>query len=504
MKTYLYGIINIGASAFRMAVSEVGKGYIKEIDYLLKPLRLGVDTFSQGYISLEHVKYATEILRGFKRKLDEYGIKHYKAVCTSGVREAGNKDFFIDYVKIHAGIDITILEPSEEVYIKYLAAKLSVAGFDNMEKEGVVFANIASGNITLSVTKGDNILYSGALPYGSLRLRQMFRHISPLKRHRAFDQYAENMVATVAGTINKKMKVKNLVGSGSSINMMLRIFKPKDKFILREDLEKLYNKIRVYTKQELVDELSLRDDEAEVLVPTLCTYIHLLKYTGADRFHFSPVDFPTTLTQFYTGSLKDRSYHKRVKNTTLALGERFNIDTMHARRTAKFAKKLFTEFDDLHSLDKSKYDILEMAALLFQVGEYIDAKQATYNSYYIIKSMSIPGISSRDIFLTACVVYNMNSILSHDESIEGNYLSPEERLMINKLSCILRMAVSFDASKTGLIEDIDIVQNDNMIIINAKAVKEPFVELFTFEKVKHTFVETFGIQVDIRTKMIYD
>ena len=27
MKTYLYGIINIGASAFRMAVSEVGKGF---------------------------------------------------------------------------------------------------------------------------------------------------------------------------------------------------------------------------------------------------------------------------------------------------------------------------------------------------------------------------------------------------------------------------------------------------------------------------------------------
>ena len=504
MKTYLYGIINIGASDFRMAVSEVGKGYIKEIDYLLKPLRLGVDTFSQGYISLEHVKYATEILRGFKNKLDEYGIKHYKAVCTSGVREAGNKDFFIDYVKIHAGIDITILEPSEEVYIKYLAAKLAVSGFDNMEKEGVVFANIASGNITLSVTKGDNILYSGALPYGSLRLRQMFRHISPLKRHRAFDQYAENMVATVAGTISKKTNVKNLVGSGSSINMMLRIFKPKDKFIMREDLEKLYNKIRIYTKQELVDEMQLRDDEAEVLVPTLCTYIHLLKYTGADRFHFSPVDFPTTLTQFYTGALKDTHFHKRIKNTTLALGERFNINTMHARRTAKFAKKLFTEFEDLHSLDKSKYEILEMAALLFQVGEYIDAKQFAYNSYYIIKSTSIPGISSRDIFLTACVVYNMEGILTHSESIEGNYLSSEERLIINKLSCILRLAVAFDASKAGLIEDIDIIQNDNMIIVNAKAIKEPFVELFTFDKVKNNFEETFGIPIDIRTIMIYD
>ena len=418
MKTYLYGIINIGASAFRMAVSEVSSKGIKEIDYLIKPLRLGVDTFSQGYISLERVKQATEILKGFHNKLVEYGIKEYKAVCTSGVREALNKDFFIDYVKIHTGIDIIILEPSEEVYIKYLAAKFSVANFEKMEKQGVVFANIASGNVTLSVSKGDNVLYSGALPYGSLRLRQMFRHIAPSKRHRAFDQYAENMVSTVAGTINNT-KIKNLVGSGSSINMMLRIFKPNDDFILRDDLEKLYNRIRAYTKQDIVEELSLRDDEAEVLVPTLCTYIHLLKYTGADRFHFSPVDFPSTLTHFYTGMLKDKDYQKRIKQTILTFGERFNINTAHAKRVSKFAKKLFNEFMDLHSLDKSKFDILETAALLYQVGEYIDPRNVTYNSYYIIKSINIPGWSSKDIQLTACVINSMGINKTNDANDAG-------------------------------------------------------------------------------------
>lgn len=503
MKTYLYGIINIGASAFRMAVSEVSSKGIKEIDYLIKPLRLGVDTFSQGYISLERVKQATEILKGFHNKLVEYGIKEYKAVCTSGVREALNKDFFIDYVKIHTGIDIIILEPSEEVYIKYLAAKFSVANFEKMEKQGVVFANIASGNVTLSVSKGDNVLYSGALPYGSLRLRQMFRHIAPSKRHRAFDQYAENMVSTVAGTINNT-KIKNLVGSGSSINMMLRIFKPNDDFILRDDLEKLYNRIRAYTKQDIVEELSLRDDEAEVLVPTLCTYIHLLKYTGADRFHFSPVDFPSTLTHFYTGMLKDKDYQKRIKQTILSFGERFNINTAHAKRVSKFAKKLFNEFMDLHSLDKSKFDILETAALLYQVGEYIDPRNVTYNSYYIIKSINIPGWSSKDIQLTACVINSMGINKTNDEKIEVENLSSTERLIVNKLACILRMAYALDAGKSSIIDDIEIIDNDNMILINAQVKKEPFIELFTFDKIKHTFEETFGIPIDIRTSMIYD
>ena len=503
MKTYLYGIINIGASAFRMAVSEVSSKGIKEIDYLIKPLRLGVDTFSQGYISLERVKQATEILKGFHNKLVEYGIKEYKAVCTSGVREALNKDFFIDYVKIHTGIDIIILEPSEEVYIKYLAAKFSVANFEKMEKQGVVFANIASGNVTLSVSKGDNVLYSGALPYGSLRLRQMFRHIAPSKRHRAFDQYAENMVSTVAGTINNT-KIKNLVGSGSSINMMLRIFKPNDDFILRDDLEKLYNRIRAYTKQDIVEELSLRDDEAEVLVPTLCTYIHLLKYTGADRFHFSPVDFPSTLTHFYTVMLKYNDYQKRIKQTILLFGERFNINTAHAKRVSKFAKKLFNEFMDLHSLDKSKFDILETAALLYQVGEYIDPRNVTYNSYYIIKSINIPGWSSKDIQLTACVINSMGINKTNDEKIEVANLSSTERLIVNKLACILRMAYALDAGKSSIIDDIEIIDNDNMILINAQVKKEPFIELFTFDKIKHTFEETFGIPIDIRTSMIYD
>ena len=43
-----------------------------------------------------------------------------------------------------------------------------------------------------------------------------------------------------------------------------------------------------------------------------------------------------------------------------------------------------------------------------------------------------------------------------------------------------------------------------MIIVNAKAIKDPFVELFTFDKVKNNFEETFGIPIDIRTTMIYD
>ena len=504
MKSSIYGIINIGASAFRMIVVENNKKTTKEIDYLIKPLRLGLDTFSQGYISLEHVKQATQILQGFKRKLEEYNIKEYKAVCTSGLREASNKDFFIDYIRIHVGIDLTILDPSEEIYIKYLGVKTLVPNFNKMEAEGVVFANIASGNITLAVTKGDNIIFSGALPYGSLRLRQMFLQIESNKRYRAFDQYAENMVRTVANHIDSSIKVKNLVGGGSSINMMLRIFKPEKDYILGKDLNDLYNKIRTYTKQEIIDDLYLRDDEAEVLVPTICTYIHLLKFTGADRFYFSKIDFPATLTKFYTHQLKDSAFYKRVKNTILYVAEKYNVNINHAKKVAKYAQKLFIELEDIHSLDKDIFSILEIASFLYQVGDYVDTTNSLYNSYHIINSISIPGLNTRSLYLSSCVVYNMSETSLEKEVTYMNSLTIEETLIINKLTCFLQIASSLDASKKNLIEDFQIEQRENLVLIKAKVYKEPFVELFTFDKYKKNFEETFGIRIDIRTNINYD
>lgn len=504
MNNGLFGIINIGASAFRMVIVEFNQKGMRELEYLIKPLRLGVDTFSQGYISLEHVKQAAEILSNFNIKLKEYGVTQYRALCTSGVREAGNKDFFIDYIKVHTGIDLEVLEPSEEVYIKYASAKSAVADFDIMEKHGVVFANIASGNVTLSITKGVRVLYSGTLPYGSLRLKQMFVHVPFLKRYKAFDQYVDNMIKTVTATINPAERVSYLVGGGSSINLMLRLFKPKSNYILRKELIDLYKNVRTYSRQELIEELKLREDEAAVLIPTLSTYIHLLEFTKSDKFFFSRSNFPITLAEFYQGRLKDSGFKNRVKNTLIGFAEKYKSHIDHVKKTEKFALKLFTELKEIHSLTDDDYKILETAALLHEVGYFIDNTDVAQNSYFVIKSLAIPGWKQETMRLAACVVYRMNMKVADKDISAVASLTVTERLLINKLACILKTASSLDAGKHNLIRDFSVNIMDNVIIIDAFTDREPFVELSAFENQKRMFVETFGIPIDIRVRITYD
>ena len=49
---------------------------------------------------------------GFRRIMDGYGVVRYRAVATSAVREALNRDSFVDRIRLRTGIDIEIIDGS--------------------------------------------------------------------------------------------------------------------------------------------------------------------------------------------------------------------------------------------------------------------------------------------------------------------------------------------------------------------------------------------------------
>ena len=92
----------------------------------------------------------------------------------------------------------------------------------------------------------------------------------------------------------------------------------------------------------------------------------------------------------------------------------------------------------------------------------------------------------------------------HGELSLISSMAIKERLLINKLACILKTANALDAGKNNLIQDFTVDIRDNMIIVDVKTSKEPFVELAAFEKHKQIFAETFGIPIEIRARVSYE
>lgn len=505
MKNGIYAAINIGASAFRMHISEYVKGEERTLEYLIKPFRLGKDTFSKGYIALENVYQATEILRKFSDKLDEYKIrKNYKAVCTSGVREAVNRAFFIDHIRQETGIELEIIEPADEIYIKYVGVKNDIPDFESCEKEGVLIANISSGNVALAVVKDEQNIYSGALPYGSLRLRRIFGEIPRISRYKAYEQYVMKMCYNVESSMPKDTKLRHFISAGSSLNILISILNPKANHFRRTELEALYEKIKQMPRDMIMVKMNIRKEEASVLLPTLVTYLRLMDLVGTDSVKFTRQSFPHTLSLYYSGNIRDRGFVRRVRNTIYGLGRKFNMDEKHARTTVAFAMRLFEKLRPIHSLGRREKLILEAASILSDVGYYIGSKKHNRHSYYLVQSIEIPGLD-REFVKTVSYM-----ALMHNGDVEGwfenkyNYFALEKQLLIKKLVSILRIADAMDASHMNLITDFDVDILQGKIVIRAKCRKTPYLEKLSFEDKGRIFMDTFGIPIELETRILYD
>ena len=82
----MVAVIDIGSSAIRMVIAEVGaKDEIRMIENLHKPVPFGKDVFTTGSISRQVMHEGVAILKNFKSTIDSYGIKKVHAIATSAL-----------------------------------------------------------------------------------------------------------------------------------------------------------------------------------------------------------------------------------------------------------------------------------------------------------------------------------------------------------------------------------------------------------------------------------
>ena len=83
----------------------------KSVRRLKQKLR---DTFRRGRLAGRTMRAAVAILRDYRRTLELYTAEQIRAVATSAVREARNADTFLDRVLMTTGLDIIVIDTSED------------------------------------------------------------------------------------------------------------------------------------------------------------------------------------------------------------------------------------------------------------------------------------------------------------------------------------------------------------------------------------------------------
>jgi exopolyphosphatase / guanosine-5'-triphosphate,3'-diphosphate pyrophosphatase len=496
-------VVDIGATAVRLVVAELRAGRPAFIvEEASRGVSLGKETFSTGRIGPAPMEAALLALEGFKRLMDGYRVQRYRAVATSAVREAANADTFLDRVSVRTGLQVEIIDGSEESRLVYLAVRNQLRSHPALAAPHALLVEVGGGSADITLLEGDRPKYSGVYALGSVRVRQSLGRWSGTQERRT--QMLSRHIANVIGDIRREMPLtaaSYMIAFGNDVRFAAQELVDAPEGTVREVPRDAFiefcARVETLDEDELVDKYSLSPIDAETLVPALLVYRALLQETSAAGITVPQASLRAGLLVDLAGaSAADPAsfaeFAQQVLASAESLGEKYRYDAMHAKAVAFLATRLFDELRDEHGLRQRDRLVLEVAALLHDIGVFVGLRAHHKHAQYLIQASEIFGVSSDDLAVIGNVARYHRRGLPQKAHLPYMALDRPDRVRVNKLAALLRVANALDAEHAQRVRDLRVTAADGAWTLAVDGTGDLSMERLGVEARADLFKDVFG------------
>ena len=167
-------------------------------------------------------------------------------------------------------------------------------------------------------------------------------------------------------------------------------------------------------------------------------------------------------------------FEHQVLASAEAVGHRYRFDRAHGRHVAMLATSLFDQCREEHGLSGRERLLLQVAALLHDIGIYVSLRAHHKHSQYLLAALQIFGLSDDE----TAIVSNI-----------ARY---------HRLAAILRLANALDAEHLQKVRKIRLLRGDPAWILEADGEGDLTMEQLAATARADMFIETFGRSLTIR------
>lgn len=501
-----FAALDLGASAVRMIIAEGEGDAMRIIEEASRGVLIGKDTFTHGRIGQPTVEATLQAIEGFRSLMDTFGVVRYRAVATSALREASNRDAVLDRIRVRTGIDVEVIDGSEENRLTYLAVRESLKALPEIATETCLVAEVGGGSADLSTLLAGEPAHSGTYAIGSIRLRQSFAAFQGTPSH--FQRLILRHIKNVVEDIRRELPlddVKHFIALGNDARLVARVLGAPEEAaswaIPREAFLKLCSDIAMLDVDAILTAHGLSQAEAETLAPALLVYSELIRVTKARTVTVSNATLRHGLIVDLSrseGGLGIEVFSRQVLASARAIGEKYNYDAAHARHIAHLALRLFDELKSEHGLDLRDRLLLEVAAILHDVGLFVNLRGHHKHSQYLISVCEIFGMSRDDLLVVSNVARYHRRGLPQKSHLPYMALDREAKIVVNKLGSILRIANALDADHTQKIKNVGVRHEGSVIAFEVEGVGDLTMERLATLARSDFFQDTFGRRVIFR------
>ncbi|HEX2053813.1 MAG TPA: Ppx/GppA phosphatase family protein [Actinomycetota bacterium] len=501
--------IDIGTNSIHLVVARMtGPHAIEVLGREKEMVRLGSGA-EDLTLTDDAIDRGVQALARFREIADSFGAS-VSAVATSAVREAENRQVFLDRARLEAGVEVEVISGFEEARLIHLGVLQAVAAFD----QRIFLCDIGGGSTELLVGRHGESLAARSLKMGAIRLTQRF--------------FSEDKVASAAVDSCRRYVRSNLssftrevrrfgfdiaVGSSGTMATLAAMalartadVAPKtwNNFVLtRSDLKAVVKSlIKAPTVEARAKLPGMDPRRSDIILAGALILEQIYEEFDIKEMVFSDYALREGVLldawrRHHGGSLHHLSDLRR--RSVLHLAEQMDDDPVHSQHVARLVLSLFDQTCDLHELGDDAREYLEAAALLCNLGLFLSHAGHHRHSYYMIRnSEHLTGFTNREIELIAQIArYHRKSgpSLKHPEFAA---LSKQDQALVRRCAGLLRIAIGLDRTHGQKVTDVQVVAGKTLRVeARARDGADIGLELFSASQRADLAAEALGLPVEV-------
>ncbi len=405
--------IDIGSNSFRLELARLSGDRYQRISYIKESVRLGAGLDAHGMLTEAAMQRGLTCLKGFGAQLAGIPAERIRAVATQTLREARNRNAFLERAQAVLGHPVEVIAGREE-------ARLIFAGVARLQPSSKprLVIDIGGRSTEMILGSGRKPVLTESFGVGSVGLSLRF-FADGLYTPEAFRaaQVAAGAELEEGLTLFRPELWQEALGSSGTVGAVSQILAASgqtDGRVTPAALRWCMEQCLAAGTQDKLQLPGLKDDRRPVVAGGLCILYTLLTQFGIEEL------LPTkgALRQGVIFDLAERQQasgaHDARADAIRALQQRFAVDTAQADRVAAQASKLYRQLAPKPAPELLRE--LRWAAALHEVGMLVSHHDHHRHSAYVIAHVDAAGFSTNQLQRIAALALGQRGGLRKLES----------------------------------------------------------------------------------------
>jgi exopolyphosphatase/guanosine-5'-triphosphate,3'-diphosphate pyrophosphatase len=229
-----------------------------------------------------------------------------------------------------------------------------------------------------------------------------------------------------------------------------------------------------------------------------------MNHCGVSNFRYSPLGLRDGLLAQMAAEYDRRTRpHQQLESdrqdVLKNISQRYHVDTANAEHVRKLALELFDQTKSVHTLDKAYREWIGTAALLYEVGAFINPAGRHRHTYYVISRSELFGYTplQRKIIATIARYQGNSRPQLRDRLIK--LLPAHVRSDVIKATAVLRLGRALNQGRRGAVQGVRASSRDGQLSVTLKSARGGVdLELWAGEKEVGYFREVFGRELGFK------